>query len=257
MDLMRLPRILASLAPSAPLLTFATLFTACSDLGPKANWHTREYIIISPTTQSHSCAELAYEAPSGLEKNGEQVFIYIRPGQQCLALGYVPNGSLGSGDKRYLGPNGGASPAPRGYYVAGGVGSGGGALNLICPNVSAPYRCLTNATGQQIPTLYNRTELHGTWFDEGIGLCITWNTDGTSKGRNRGGIGGGPRDFPGQWGVIVNAKGEFQPTANQWYVFTTGLDAQTTLLTFDKTADPPRQIVGWAFRKASDGKCPW
>lgn len=135
-----------------------------------------------------------------------------------------------------------------------------GTLNLECPTGSTDlgvsgYHCMS-FDGAHVPGQYagrpGLTAMHGTWVDDGAGVCINWGADGKATGRFKGGLGGGPSTTAsGEWGVIVRRSGVPEGSESMWYVFTEKLDAQTRLLSFDSVNN---RVINWNFTKRA---CPW
>lgn len=144
-----------------------------------------------------------------------------------------------------------------GVNSCGGGSSDGDDMSLVCPsaNTSLPngYQCLDSGTALT-PGKYAVPQIQGTWVEQTIGLCITYNANGTASGRYapaKLGGGGATVTSIGKWGILVKKNGTPEGTATQWYVFTAPLDAQTRLMGFDSSKNA---FSGGNFLK---GSCPW
>ena len=147
--------------------------------------------------------------------------------------------------------------------------SGGTGLNLECASGAtggsvpssfpAGYHCMRNSGGNvvvgkfAIPTLTSSAW----WVDETAGVCVSWRSDGglgRSTARFKGGLGGGTTVTQGHWGLLVGRAGLLEGVPGARYLFTSNLDAQTQLLTFNDLSSNT-VINNYNFRASAT--CPW
>ena len=123
-----------------------------------------------------------------------------------------------------------------------------------CPTGDTPlpagYHCMT-ANGTHTAGKYSDPELHGTWVDEGAGVCITWDTTGKLSYARYNAGGTITETGRGEWGAMINLDGSRYQNDRYWMVFTEMADAQTRLLAYDSETN---SIVNWSFSKRS---CPF
>ncbi|MDB4879051.1 MAG: hypothetical protein JWL60_497 [Gemmatimonadetes bacterium] len=144
--------------------------------------------------------------------------------------------------------------------------TGGTGLNLVCTSSTTPtsfpagYHCMTNSANQYVPGKFDVPTLTGSpwWVEETSGVCVSWrneNNRGLSTARFKAGLGGGATTVTnGHWGLIVNPNGASPGSANAQPIFTSNLDAQTQLLSFNPTS-ADNVINNYGFRRSSS--CPW
>lgn len=144
--------------------------------------------------------------------------------------------------------------------------SGSTGLNLVCTSGSTPssfpdgYHCMTNSSGLfvagkfAIPTLTSSPW----WVDQTADVCVSWRSDndlGRSTARFKGGLGGGATTVTeGHWGLLVGRAGLLEGVPGARYLFTSNLDAQTQLLTFNDGASGD-VINNYDFQPSAT--CPW
>ncbi len=144
--------------------------------------------------------------------------------------------------------------------------SGGTGLDLVCPSSAAAgsrpggfptgYHCMVNSGGNRVPGKYAVPTLTGSpwWVDTSAGVCVSWKGDGSSVARFKGSFGAAATQTSGHWGLIVRRSGVPEGPENAQYLFTSNLDAQTQLLSFDSTRSDD-VVNNYAFQKRSS--CPW
>lgn len=144
--------------------------------------------------------------------------------------------------------------------------SGGTGLTLACApsavNGSVPtgfppgHHCMRNSSNLTvvgkfaIPTLTSSPW----WVDEVADVCVSWGNDGRSTAKFKGGLGGGTTVTNGFWGVLVRSTGLLEGVPGARFLFTSNLDAQTQLLTFNDNASGD-VINNYNFNASAT--CPW
>jgi alpha-tubulin suppressor-like RCC1 family protein len=144
--------------------------------------------------------------------------------------------------------------------------SGGTGLSLACTSGSTPssfpagYHCMTNSSGLHVPGKFAVPTLTSSpwWVDDVADVCVSWRSDsnlGRSTARFKAGLGGGATTVTeGHWGMLVGSAGLPEGVAGARYLFTSNLDAQTQLLTFNDSGSGD-VINNYDFRPSAT--CPW
>lgn len=144
--------------------------------------------------------------------------------------------------------------------------SGNTGLDLQCPTSATPasfpagYHCMTNPSDRSVPGKFAIPTLTSSpwWVDETADVCVSWRSEsnqGRSTARFKAGLGGGATTVTeGRWGLLVGRTGLLEGIVGARYLFTSNLDAQTQLLTFNDGASGA-VINNYDFRPSAT--CPW
>ena len=147
--------------------------------------------------------------------------------------------------------------------------TGSTGLSLVCTSSATPtsfpsgYHCMTNSSGAHVPGKFAVATLTSSawWVEETSGVCVSWRVEsgvgrstGRSTARFKGSLGGATTVTQGYWGLISRSSGVLEGVAGGRYLFTSNLDAQTQLLTFNDLSTS-NIIGGYSF--SPSGSCPW
>lgn len=143
--------------------------------------------------------------------------------------------------------------------------SGDTGLDLVCSSGATPasfpagYHCMVNSSGATVPGKFAVPTLTSSpwWVDTGAEVCVSWRNDGgrgVSTARFKGGFGGGTTVTSGHWGLLVGRAGLPEGVPGARYLFTSNLDGQTQLLTFNDLSSS-NVINNYDFTPSAS--CPW
>lgn len=104
--------------PNIAALAFATSVLASCNLMGEEPWYTLEKRTTIGSTVSCTCQESQTTQDLGYSVSGPEER-HTTEGANCAKFGYTYTESLGEGDKRYDGPNGGTQPGANGFFASG------------------------------------------------------------------------------------------------------------------------------------------
>jgi hypothetical protein len=142
--------------------------------------------------------------------------------------------------------------------------SGNTGLDLVCTSSSTPgsfppgYHCMVNSSGALVPGKFAIPTLTSSawWVDTTAEVCVSWrntNNRGVSVARFKGTFGSGTTETTGHWGLLSKRSGLLEGAPSARYLFTSNLDAQTQLLSFNETANNVINNYNFVARAS----CPW